>query len=651
MYSNRLKIIFGLVIASFTVLVVRLGYLQIFEGAKYSGISQKRLLRDYSVPARRGNIYDCRGRPLAVEEPAFDIVVDYKNILYGYLRDKGEMPQSLSQLKAHRDLSAGCDSCHVDTGLWVTKLANLLDSAPRQLLGQAEETVNRVEKIKEQVQLRHKKTVRIQEEFASHAIAKDVPLQKAAVFEMDQDSYPGVSLRTRPKRYYPYNDTASHILGYLGRPTPEEMHKAKSAIQRSDEEYKKSQNYKDLSPSSELADYRIGRAGVEGYYDSDLTGDPGRRVEVISLQTLKVDKTIFDMPPRHGDGVFLTIDLDVQRLAEECLGETKGSIVVMGTHTGEILAMASYPRFNPNTLGADYNKLIKDPDTPLLNRPTQALLPPGSTFKIVTALTALAEGKIDLNTHFYCSGSITVGEFKFRCTSAHGPVDLKRAIEHSCNVYFFETAKRLDGRAIKEWTEKFGFGSETGVDLPYEASGDVPLPRYPGERINVSIGQGALVVTPLQMTQLASAVANSGIMVRPHLLKKIVADDDATVRKVEAPELREIDIPKEHFPAVQEALRQVVISGTARGKGLEELGVAGKTGTAQTGSSDKNHAWFVGYIPFDAPRYAFCVVVEHTTGHGGEVAGPITRKLVSGILDIEKADKLLTAKRTAGTPK
>ncbi|MFQ5863279.1 MAG: peptidoglycan D,D-transpeptidase FtsI family protein [Candidatus Brocadiales bacterium] len=647
MYSNRLKIIFGLVLASFMVLMGRLGYLQIFESAKYHGISKKRLLKDYTTPARRGNIYDRYGRPLAVEEPAFDLVVGYRNLLYSCLRSKGDMPPPLAQLKAHEDLARGCDSCHSDMGLRLTRLSKLLDSTPQQLLNQAEKIINRVEKIKERVQRRHKKTVRIQEEFASHPIAKDVPLQKAAEFEMNQDYYPGVSLGTRPKRYYPYHDTASHTLGYLGKLTPEELRKARSTLQRGGGEDERLRDYyRSLSSS---IDHRVGRAGIEGYYNLDLTGISGRKVEEISLKTLGVDKTIFDMPPSHGNDIFLTIDLDVQRLAEETLGERNGSVVVVDTRTGEVLAMASYPRFNPNTFNRDYSQLIEDPGKPLLNRPVQALLPPGSAFKIVMALTALAEGKIDLNTYFYCSGSITVGRRKFRCTSAHGYVDIKRAIEHSCNIYFFEAAKRLNGKAMRGWAQKFGFGSKTGIDLPYEASGNVPLPRYTGERLNVSIGQGELLVTPLQMTQMVSTVANGGIMVRPHLLKKIVTDDGVTIREVMTPEANRIKIPQEHFLTVQKALRQVVISGTARGKGLKELGVAGKTGTAQIGGSDKNHAWFVGYVPFDDPHYTFCIVVERTTGHGGGVAGPIARELVSGILDIERARKHLTAKREAGT--
>ncbi|MEE9584898.1 MAG: penicillin-binding transpeptidase domain-containing protein, partial [Candidatus Brocadiales bacterium] len=351
-----------------------------------------------------------------------------------------------------------------------------------------------------------------------------------------------------------------------------------------------------------------------------------------------------NMPPSHGNDIFLTIDLDVQRLAEKCLGERKGSIVVLDNRSGGVIAMACYPRFNPNTFAVDYPQLIKDPDKPLLNRPIQALLPPGSTFKIVTALTGLAEGKIDLDTQFYCAGSITLGKHKFRCTSAHGYVDIRRAIERSCNVYFFHTAKRLAGSAMREGAMQFGFGNKTGIDLPYEASGNVPLPRYAGERLNLSIGQGELLVTPLQMAQLAATAANGGIVVKPHLMRKIIADDGTILREAETSEPDITDIPQEYFLPVREALRQVTISGTARRKGLGELGVAGKTGTAQIGSSHKNHLWFVGYVPFDAPRYAFCVVVERSTGHGGSVAAPIARELVSGILEIEEANKKFAAK-------
>ncbi len=655
MYNNRLKIIFGLVVAVFVLLVVRLGQLQIFEGAKYAGISKKRLLRERSVPARRGNIYDRRGRPLAVEEPAFDIAVPYKNLLYAHLRKSGRLSPSISRLKAHRDLSAGCDSCHTDTGLWVTTLSNLLETSPEALLERANTIVHRVEKIKQQVQKRHRKTIRVQEEFTSHAIARDVPLQRAAAFETNQDFYPGVSLVTRPKRFYPYHDTASHVLGYLGKVTPEELGAARDAAKLRATDNPATDNnepydHRGLAPTLS-ADTRVGRAGIEAYYNPDLTGRSGRRVEEISLENLDENETVFNMPPSHGYDTYLTLDLDIQRQAEECLGERKGSIVVLDTHTGGVVAMASYPRFDPNTFGADYGQLVANRDKPLLNRSTQALLPPGSTFKMVTALTALAEGKIDPNTHFYCAGAVNVGNRRFRCTSSHGNVDLRRAIEHSCNVYFFETAKRLDGKAIRRWAKKFGFGKKTGIDVPFEAPGNVPLPKYAGERLNISIGQGDLLVTPLQMAQMVSTIANDGRTAKPHLLRKVVTDDGALIRKEETGDSHLAGLPGEDFLPVREAMRQVVIGGTARRKGLEQLGVAGKTGTAQIGSSDKNHLWFVGYAPFNAPRYAFCVVLERASGHSGSVAAPVARQLVSGILETERKNKQFAAKRKAGTLK
>ncbi|MCB7128113.1 MAG: penicillin-binding protein 2 [Candidatus Brocadiales bacterium] len=648
MYPNRLKIIFALVIASFTLLVIRLGYLQIFEGAKYSGISQQRLLRDYSVPARRGNIYDRLGRPLAVEEPAFDITVAYKNLLYGHLRSKGELTPPLSRLKAHKNLSARCDSCHNEDGLglWVSRLSKLLDRTPQQLLSQAEEIINRVEKIKAQVQKRHKRPVRIQEEYASHAIVKDAPLKRAAEVEMHPDLYPGVSLHARPKRHYPYRNVASHILGYVGKPTPEELKNARNTLQPANGDDEKLHHHMSLALSP---NDRIGRSGIEAQYNLDLTGSPGKKMEELSLKTLEVNRVIFDMPPRHGNDVFLTIDLDIQRLAEEILGKNNGSIVVLDTRSGDVLAMASHPGFNPNTFAADYGRLLNDPGKPLLNRPIQALLPPGSAFKIVTALTALSEGEIDLDTRFQCSGSITLGGRKFRCHSFHGSVDLLRGIEHSCNVYFYNAARRLSGTAMNEWARAFGFGNKTGIDLPYEASGNVPLPKYAGERLNLSIGQGQLLVTPLQMAQLVSTVANAGVVLSPHLLKKVVTDDGVTLREYKADRPDIIDIPEEDFIAIQRALRQVVISGTAKRKGLDKLRAAGKTGTAQIGNSNKNHLWFVGYAPFDAPRYAFCITIERAAGHSGAVTGPMAGKLVSGLYDIERARRKFVATEKADT--
>lgn len=657
MYHIRLKIVLGIVLALFMVMVGRLTYLQIFQGGKYSGISKKRLVREHSIPASRGIIYDRQGRPLAVEESAFDIMVEYRNLLYSYIRSGGERPPSFSKRKEHNPPEAdsmACEDCHEEEGLWADRLPMLLNITDSQLLKEMEYIVKKVEGIKADVQKRKGKKVRIQEEFIAHPIARNVPVEKAAELEVNQTSYPGVSLGARSKRYYPQGEVACHVLGYLGKLTEEEWQETKSLQRQALAEEKSLSADRDLFLyySTLSKDSLVGRTGIEAHHNLELSGIPGKRIEEIILKTLKVDKTIFQMPPQPGNNIFLTIDLDIQRLAEEALGKRKGSVIVMDSSTGEVLAMASYPVFNPNTFAMDYERLEKNPDKPFLNRSIQALLPPGSTFKLVTALAALDERDIAQGTNFCCEGELKIGSQRLRCTVPHGPVDLEKAIEHSCNVYFFETAKRLDGKALERWAKTFGFGGKTGIDLPYEKSGHLPLPTSLGQRLNLSIGQGELLVTPLQMTRMIAAIANGGELVSPHLVKGITANDgnDQTLLELRLEHLERgqvggnsIEIAPEHLLTLRRALRQVVVGGTARGMGLKELGVAGKTGTAQTPGKDLNHAWFVGYVPFDNPRYCFCVVVEDTPGHGGEIAGPIARELVSGLL--HKTQMQLTAKK------
>lgn len=627
MYPARLKIIFWITLAAFMIMTGRLAYLQVFTGGKYSGISKKRLVKDSTIPARRGNIYDRHGRPLAVEEASFDILVQYKYLLYSYLRSTGEMPPALYQIKEHKNIDRQCEECHPQEDLWVEALSALLDASPDQLLEKAEKIVNWVEGMKARVQKRQRRPIRIQEEFSPHPIARDVPIEKVAIIETNQPLYPGVSLDPRPKRYYPGHELASHLLGHLGRLNERELEEVKSLQEARIRDERLSLYYNSLTKDS-----LVGKSGIEAYYNLELSGSPGKRVEEIVLKTLKVDKIIFNIPPRHGDNVFLTVDLDIQKVAEEALGQRKGSVIVMNPYTGEVMAMVSSPRFNPNTFNKDPERLQNDPGRPFINRPIQTLSPPGSTFKLITALAGLEEGGIEPGTQFLCRGELKVRDRRLRCTSLHGLTGLDRAIEHSCNIYFFELAKRLDGQLLQGWAEKFGLAEKTGIDLPYEKSGNMPLPVSLGQRLNVSIGQGDLLVTPLQMTRVIAAIANGGILVRPFLLKKITNADGAILQEARPEGEKEIGIPPRYLLALQGALRRVVVGGTAKGMGLEELGVAGKTGTAQTPAKDLNHAWFIGYFPHDNPRYCFSVMVEDTPGHGGEVAGPIARELVAGIL-------------------
>jgi len=661
MYPNRLKILFVLIALLHLALVGRLAQLQLVQGGKYSGLSQKRLIKEHTLSARRGNIYDRHGRPLALEEASFDVEVRYKNLLYSYYAsrfakdepsyDRDELPPDLSKIKAHKSSNTACQECHPYDDLWVERVSRLLDLKPDELLARAEAAVKRVESIKNNVQRGRKRRVRIQEELASLPIARNISVEKAAELETRLEQYPGVSLVARPKRYYPNGELACHLLGSLGRLSEAEWQKIKGLRTESSDSRGTLQRAPTFYYGTLSKDTLVGRGGLEAQYDVELQGRPGKRIEEIVLKTLKVDKVIFDMPPQAGHDLFLTLDLDVQRLAESALsglGDKNGSIVVMDTQTGEILALASCPGFDLNTFNLDYTRLASDPRKPLLNRPLQAALPPGSTFKPITALSALAGGEITPSTQFYCGGKLMIGDRIRHCTSTHYQMRLEEALEHSCNIYFYEVAKRLEGCNLENEARAFGLGEKTGIDLPFEGAGLVPATRSLGERLNLSIGQGELLTTPLQMTRMMATIANGGKLVSPHLLKKVVSLEEDLPWESASGGTRKKDtvsIPPEHLKVLRNALRKVVISGTARGKGLDVLEVAGKTGTSQIGTKGVYHAWFLGYMPYNNPRYCLCVVVEETTGHGGEVAAPIAQQLAQGLLHRDTAQ--LTAKMDA----
>ncbi|HHT9124457.1 MAG TPA: peptidoglycan D,D-transpeptidase FtsI family protein [Candidatus Brocadiia bacterium] len=640
--------------------------MQIIEGGKYSGISDKRRIRMRKIEAPRGTIYDRNGNVLAIDCYCFDLSVPYKNLLYGYLASTGDSLARLSTISAHKNnppstpksplsppLSKGgeggfkvdsCEGCHNNEGLWVKKISTLLGKPRSALLRDAKEVVEKVEKIKFNVERKHKKTIRIQEETLLYPVASNVDFEKAAVVEVNQRDFPGVSVEIQPLRWYPNRDLASHIVGYVGsRSTssgqpahnlcnPEVAAIIQKVISKraEDDEDDKTNKYADTNGVA-------GIDGIEGAYDGLLCGMPGERFEEVILENLKVSKLILNKPPRSGYNIFLTIDRKIQKLAEDALGQRRGAIVVMNPWNGEILAMASYPRFDPNTFGDNYLELNNNPWKPFLSRPIQSTLPPGSVFKIVTSIAALSEDKINLDTTFNCTGKLKSTRERFRCYSAygHGMVTLEEAIQYSCNPFFVEAGKSTGGPTLWTWASKFGFGKKTGIDLPYERPGNLPPFGSVYEVMNASLGQGNLLVTPLQVTIMMSAVANGGWVIKPHLLKKIVDNNGRTIfEKISEPRSW-LNVPIEYQSAVQNGLRRVVTNGTARHAGLNELPVAGKTGTSETSEKDVNHAWFTGYVPFDRPEYCFTILAEHTTVHASDVAVPIAKKLVDSLLQRE----------------
>lgn len=450
-------------------------------------------------------------------------------------------------------------------------------------------------------------------------LRQDVSFEEVAKIESGKIDFPGLRVEVIVSREYFYWHFASHVVGYLGRLTLK---------QSNDPEY-----------SDVPREAFIGQWGVEKIYDRFLRGTAGKRIfEVDAIG--RVVKVVGKQEYVKGDDIRLTIDIDLQTAAEEGLAGKRGAVVALDPNSGEILALASAPSFDPNLFARgisydDWKDLVNDPLNPLLNRAIQSQYPPGSVFKIITAIAALEEGIITTDTHFQCNGSITLGRV-FRCwkEGGHGSVALYRAIVESCDVYFYELGKRLGVDTIAQYAHDFGLGKTAGIELEGERPGVVPSTAwklrtrkekwFKGETLNTAIGQGYLAVTPMQVARFVAAVVNGGRLYRPHLLKERDAGN--------APE--KVHLRQETLDFIREALVGVVSedSGTGRLSRSNIVSIGGKTGTAQVigGKSKKNyedHAWFAAFAPGENPGIVVAVFVEHG-GHGGSVAAPIAKKVI-----------------------
>ncbi|MBI2877457.1 MAG: penicillin-binding protein 2 [Candidatus Tectomicrobia bacterium] len=483
-----------------------------------------------------------------------------------------------------------------------------------------------------------KKKVKSAYLYASLVLKRDISRQELAFIEEHKIYLPGINLQIQPLRYYRYNDLASHILGYLGEISDRQL-KAQS-----DGEYR-------------MGDM-IGQYGLEKELEPFLKGmRADRLLEVDALgRELKLLRPEQFVP---GRSMVLTLDLDIQQAAEELLAATgkAGAVVVLNPSTGEVLAMASKPSFDPNLFPSGvprkaWSGLIRDKKHPLQNRAVQGIYPPGSVFKIIMATAGLELGLIRPDTAVYCPGSFYFGGRSFRCwrKRGHGTVSLHRALVESCDVYFYQLGRRLGIDNIAKYSHLYGFGERSGVGLDHEKTGTVPStawkrkrfrqPWYPGETISVAIGQGYNQMTPIQMAVMMSVVANGGKVYRPHLVKRVEAPDGRVVKEAK-PDLRwKLPVKPENLELIQKALRGVVHEpgGTASKARSTQPGVevAGKTGTAQTiggekygmkGIETEDHAWFVAYAPFKDPQMAMTVLVEHG-GHGGSAAAPIAGAII-----------------------
>ncbi len=528
----------------------------------------------------------------------------------------------------------------------------------------------------------------IQEELQYHPLLEDVSRDVAAEVAAHPERFPGLRVRISTRRVYPAHDVAAHLIG--------------NRLPIGDDELKSRQErFADGDPLDYRAGDRIGKTGVERSYDRYLRGLRGerrittnRRGEVIDTQIVR--------PPHVGRDVVLTLHLPLQERLEYILdeairppsespesesGESEtgtrapsdhgGAIVAIDVHTGEVLAAVSAPRFDLNLLVSPnlerWREATSDPGRPFFSRPTQMTLPLGSVFKTLTAIALMESGRFDPDEKVFCQGFLD-NPNRFRCYiyrhggSGHAEMDLTDAITQSCNVYFFNAARQVGPEPIIDWARRFGFGQPTGIDLPGERGGNLPAPPdmtvtssrvndsatqhpwYPGDTLGLAIGQSRLTVTPLQVARMMAAVANGGYLVTPHVVRDFGPSFGNAERSEfpSAPQPQRIHgLTDASLARIREGLEMVVAH--PRGTGykrvrLQQIAIAGKTGTAETGGSKGDHAWFAGYVPAHEPRIAFVVVLEHA-GSGGRVAGPVARQMVEAMLDLGVLQPTRTAMR------
>ncbi len=463
-------------------------------------------------------------------------------------------------------------------------------------------------------------------------VIKDgLSLEEAAPVEGRKLEYPELQVDAEPQRIYPYGPMAAHVMGYLQ--------------ERSEEELKADPNKKRLA--GDLG----GKSGIEKAYDEVLAGQSGSIVEVVdSLGRSRGE--LARTTPVPGRDIMLTLDAKLQALAESLLAGKEGAIVAIDTRTGEILTMASSPTFDPNKFITrftpdEWRAVAGDPSSPMENRAMRGLYAPGSIFKVVMAMGGLDKGFIDASTAVFCSGGTVIYGVPFKCwfKPGHGLQRLPDAIRNSCNIYFYDLGRRMGINNIAETARKAGLGSLTGIDISGEKAGLVPdkawkkklkkEPWYPGETLPVSIGQGALQVTPLQLAGLMGLIANRGLAVHPHLLKSGTrqfkpGDDPAGEKRAFSPEIIE--------QVIEGMWRSVNDNGTGQGAKVGGRNVCGKTGSTQVMSRDalerlaaqgktiKTHSWFCGFAPRVDPQIAVAVLVEFGGG-GGAVAAPLAGRI------------------------
>lgn len=571
-----------------SVLFARIIFLQFVHGDEYHSLAEKNRGRAVPISAERGTIYDRNGIPLTKNVPNFSLAV---------------VPQDLPRKTAERE--AVIKRLSTITGKEAGEIRSLLETYQSY-------------------------------RFESIVITDDIAYDQALQILINASDLPGISIHRGSKRLYVSDlpEAFSHILGYVGKISKDELDK------------KYSDGY--------LPSDSIGKTGIEKSYESSLRGVYGeRRVEVNAMG--REQSVLSEEAPAPGEHITLSIDAKMQTALYNILkrglqtaGKKRGSAIVLDPMSGEVLAIVSIPSFNNNDFsgGIDaetYNTYVNNTDEPLFSRALSGTYPSGSSIKPAIAAAALAEGIITSMTSFLSTGGIQIGQWFFPdwLPGGHGVTDVRKSLAWSVNTFYYYIGggyKNFVGLGVEKMTSylaRFGFGSRLGIDLPGEASGFLPSEAwkethkkeqwYIGDTYNLSIGQGDLLVTPLQIAGMTAAIANGGTLYRPHVAKEITFPLTKSIQAIEPVVLNPSVVPEEYLSIVKLGMRDCVTVGSCHQLADLPFAAAGKTGTAQWSTGRSPHAWFTSFAPFSSPAITITVIIEEG-GEGGIVAQPVAKE-------------------------
>ena len=576
-WRRRVVVLAGVAAVAFVGLLGQLWYLQVLEGGKLQEMSERNRIRVRPVAAPRGILFDRNGLALVDNRPAFTLSL---------------IPREID-----------------DRDTVMARLSVLLKIPLREL----EEALERVPP----------------DSFRPVRVRRGLTLEEVTKVEERKLELPGVVVEVEPERVYPTSTFAAHLLGYVREVSDDQMKQGR--YRRGD---------------------MIGQSGLERLLDEHLRGrDGGERIEVDALgrpvQVMRREE------PDPGAQVITTVDRRIQEAAERAMVGRSGAVIVMDPRNGDVLAMTSSPAFELDRLTGNLDKeewlkVIRDPLTPLMNRALQSQYAPGSVFKVVVAAAGLQEGSLTPMDRLYCNGEFHLGNWTFKDwkEGGHGHVDTRTALIHSCNIFFYQAGLKVGPAAIARYAEAFGLGAPSGIDLGGEKAGLVPFldgrrridgrKWQAGDTVNMSIGQGQVLVTPMQVARMMSAVANGGVLWRPRLVQRVERVDGSLAYSSSSKMTGRVDLSPIVWAFLRQALSGVVneggTGGAARIPGVE---VAGKTGTAQSvnksdSAKGQDHAWFASFAPAQDPEVVVVVLVERG-GKGGQVAAPIARQIYQAI--------------------